>query len=87
MRNRLVQESRAINCREIGKSRRICEETDQARQLRIELCMQQDRIPATVSQLTRIQDLQNWVTGQIRDNFRILKQRAALERSMFPVNP
>ena len=40
-----------------------CEETDRARQLRIdELSMQQERNPSTVSQLL-IQDLQNKVTS------------------------
>ena len=62
MRNRLFQESRAMNCQEIEELRTICcEETDRARQLRIdELFLQQERNPSTVSQLLiQIQDLQN----------------------------
>ena len=62
--NRLFQESRARNCQEIDELRRICcEETDRARQLRIdEMSMQQERDPTTVSQLlTQIHDLQNKV--------------------------
>ena len=64
MRNRLFQESRARSCQEIDELRRICcEETDRARQLRIdEMSMQQERDPTTVSQLlTQIHDLQNKV--------------------------
>ena len=59
MRNRLFQKSRARNCQETEEI--CCEETDRARQLRIdELSMQQERNPTTVSQrLTQIQDLQN----------------------------
>ena len=62
MRNRRFQESRARDCQEIEESRRICcEETDRARQLRnVELSVQQERNPTTVSQLLiQIQDLQN----------------------------
>ena len=62
MRNRLFQERRARNCQDIEELRRICcEETDRARQLRIdELSVQQERSPSTVSQLlTQIQDLHN----------------------------
>ena len=66
MRNKLFQESRTRNCQEIEELRRICcEETDRARQIRIdEWSMQQDRIPTTVSLLlTQIQDLQNKVNS------------------------
>ena len=62
MRSRFFQGSRARNCQEIDELRRICcEETDRARQLRIdELSMQLERHPTTVSQLlTQSQDLQN----------------------------
>ena len=53
MRNRLFQERRARDCQEIEDLRRICcEETDRARQLRIdELSIQRERNPTTVSQL------------------------------------
>ena len=63
MRNRLFQESRARNCQEIEEV--CCEETDRARQLRIdELSLQQERNPITVSQLlTQIQDFQNRVNS------------------------
>ena len=59
MRNRLFHERRAKACQEIEELTRICcEETDRARQARIdELSMHQERIPATVSQLlAHIQD-------------------------------
>ena len=52
------------DCQEIEEYRRVCcEETDRARQKKIdELSMQQERTPSTVSQpLTQIQDLQNKV--------------------------
>ena len=65
MRNRLFQESCAKDCQEIEELRRICcEETDRARQLRIdEMFMHQERNPpTTASQLiTQIQDLQSKV--------------------------
>ena len=63
-KNRLFRENRAKNCQQIEKLRRICcEETNRARQARIdELSMHQERNPTTVSQLlTQIQDLQNKV--------------------------
>ena len=66
MKNRLFQESCARNCQDIEELRRICcEETDGARQLRIdEMFMQQKRNPAIVSQLlTQIQDMQNKVNS------------------------
>ena len=74
MRNRLFQESRARNCQEIEELRRICcEETDRARQLRIdELYMQQERnpYPTTLSQLlTQILDLQNKVNSLMLEFF------------------
>ena len=62
MRNRLFRENQATNCREIEELRRIsCEETDRARQARIdELSLHQDRNPTTASHLLiQIQDLQN----------------------------
>ena len=55
-----------LNCQEIEELRRICcEETDRARQARIdELTVHQVRNPTTVSQLlTQIQDLQNKVNS------------------------
>ena len=64
MRNGLVQENRARNCQEFEDSQRVCcEETDRARQARVdELSLQQQRNPTTVSQLlTQVQDLQNKV--------------------------
>ena len=64
MRHRIFQEHRARNCQDIQELRRICcEETNRARQLRLdELSVQQERNPSTVSQLlTQIQDLQNKV--------------------------
>ena len=60
MRNRLFQESRARNWQEIDELRRICcEESDRARQLRIdELSVQEERDPDAVSRLlTQVQDL------------------------------
>ena len=66
MRNRLYQESHIRPCQEIQESRRICcEETDRARQARIdELSVHQKRNPTTVSQLlTRIWELQNKVNS------------------------
>ena len=53
MRNRVFQEGRAKDCQEIETLRRICcEETDRARQLRIDdLSLQQERNPSAVSQL------------------------------------
>ena len=79
LRNRLFRENQAKHCQEIEKLRRICcEETDQAGQARIgELSLHQEKNPTTVSQLLT----------QIQQTFTILKQRAALERLMFPVNP
>ena len=65
-KNRLFQESHAINCQEIDELRRICcEESDRARRLRIdEMSLQQERNSTTVSQLlTQIQDLQNKVNS------------------------
>ena len=64
LRNRLFQERQPKNCQEIEELRRICcEETDRARQARIdELSMQQQRNPATVSQMkAQIRDFQNKV--------------------------
>ena len=66
IRNRLFQESRARDCQEIEELRRICcEETDRARQLKIdELSMEQERNPTTVSQLlAQIQNFQNRVNS------------------------
>ena len=66
MRNRLFRENQAKDCQEIEELRRICcEETDRARQAKIdELSMHQERNPTTVSQLlTQIQDLQNKVNS------------------------
>ena len=57
MTNTLFRENQAKDCQEIAKLKRICcEETDRARQARIEdLFMHQERNPTTVSQLlTRI---------------------------------
>ena len=62
MRSRLFQESHARNYPEIEELQRICcEETDRARQLRIdELSLQQERNPTAASQLvTLVQDLQH----------------------------
>ena len=66
MRNRLFQKSRARDCQEIEELWRICcEETDRARQWKIEeFSTQQERNPSSVSQLlTQIQDLQNKVNS------------------------
>ena len=53
MRNGLYRENQAKDCQEIEELRRICcEETDRARQARIdEMSVQQERNPTTVSQL------------------------------------
>ena len=66
LRNRLFQEDHARDCHEIEELSRICcEETDQARQVRIEeLSMQQQKNPATVSQMmAQIRDLQKKVNS------------------------
>ena len=66
MRNKIFEENRVTDCQEIEELRRICcEETDRARQWKIdEISMQQDRNPSTMSQLlTQIQDLQNKVNS------------------------
>ena len=66
MRNRIFQENRARDCQEIEELRRICcEETDRARQMRIdESSMRQERNPSSVSQLlTQIRDMQNTVNS------------------------
>ena len=65
-RNGLFRENQATDCQEIEELRRICcEETDRARQARIdELSMHQERNPTTVSQLlAQNQDLQNKVSS------------------------
>ena len=70
MRNRLFRESHARDCQTIEELRRICsEETDRARQLRIdELVMHQERNPTTVSPLlSQIQDLQTKVNSDVRE--------------------
>ena len=76
---------------ESRKMRRICcEETNRARQARIdEMSMQQERNPTTVSQLlTQIQDYKTkQIPCQMRENFTILNRGAALERPTFPANP
>ena len=62
LRNRLFQEIQAKDCQQFEELRRICcEETDRARQARIdELSVHQMRNPRIVSQQsTQIQDLQN----------------------------
>ena len=64
LRNGLCQEDRAGDCQEIEELRSICrEETDRARQARIEeLSMHSERNPTTVSQLmAEIRELQNKV--------------------------
>ena len=64
MRNGDFREYKAKGCQDIEEFRRICcEETDRARQARIdELSMQQERNSTTVSQLmTQIRELQNKV--------------------------
>ena len=69
MENRLFQENHARDGREIQELRRICcEETDRARQARIdELSMHQEKNPTTVGQLLgQIRELQK------RENFTIL---------------
>ena len=66
MENKLFRENCARDCQEIEELRKICcEDTDRARQLRIdELSMHQERNPTTVSQfLTQIQDSQNKVNS------------------------
>ena len=89
MRKRLFQEHQAKDCQEIDELRIICcEETDRARQIRIdELSVHQERNPTTVSQiLTQIQELQNKVNS-LSDARKIFDQRAALEHPTFSVNP
>ena len=66
MRNRLFQFDHARNCKEIEELKRFCcEETDRARQARIdELSLHQERNPTTVSQLmAQIRELQNRVNS------------------------
>ena len=66
MRTRLYQQSHRRTCQEIVELRRICcEETDRARQVRIdEMSVQHVRDPTSVTQLvTQIQDLQNKVNS------------------------
>ena len=66
MRNRLSRANSAKDCQDIEELSRICcEETDRARQLKMdELSMQQVRNPTAVSQLlTQIQDVQNKVNS------------------------
>ena len=66
MRNGLFREHQAKDCRGIEEFVRICcEETDRARQARIdELFMHQEKNPTTVSQLlTQIRDLRNKVNS------------------------
>ena len=65
MRNRLYQESHIRTCQEIEELRRICcEETDRARQARIDELSTHQKRDATVSQLlTQNQDLQNKVNS------------------------
>ena len=63
MENRLHQECHTRSCRESEELRRVCcEETDRARQLRIdELSMQLERGPNTLSHLrTQIQDARDF---------------------------
>ena len=63
---RVGRENQARDCQAVEELRRICcEETDRARQARIdELSVRQERNPTTVSQLlTQIQDLQNNVNS------------------------
>ena len=65
-KNRLFQEDHARDCQEIEELSRICcEETDQARQVRIEeLPMQQQRNPTTLNQMmAQIRDLQKKVNS------------------------
>ena len=67
--NRLFQEDHARDCQEIEELRRICcEETDQARQARIEeMSLQQQRNPTTVSRMkAQIRGLQNKVNFLVR---------------------
>ena len=62
LRNRLCQQNHATDCQEIEDLRRICcEETDSARQARIdELSVHQERNPTTVSQvMAQIRELHN----------------------------
>ena len=66
LRNRLFQEDHARDCQDIERWRRFCcDETDRAKQARIdELSMYQERNPTTVSQLmAQIQELQNKVNS------------------------
>ena len=66
MRNRLFQEDHVRDCQEIEELRRICcEETDRARQARIdELSLRPERNPTTVSQLmAQIRELQNKINS------------------------
>ena len=66
LRKRLFQEDHARDCQEIEELRSICcEEANRARQARNdELSMQQERNPATVSQVVaQIRDLQNKVNS------------------------
>ena len=81
LRNRLFQEDHARDCQEIEELRRnFCEETDRARQARIdELSLHQERNPTSVSRLlTQIQDFLNKVnSARMQETFTILNQRAA----------
>ena len=66
LRNRVFEEDRARDCQEIEEWRKICcEDTDRARQARIdELPGLQERNPTTVSQLmTQIRELHNKVNS------------------------
>ena len=61
-RNKLFRESRTKDCQEIQElRRRCCEESDRARQAKLdEWCVQQQRNPHTASQLlTQIRELQD----------------------------
>ena len=91
-RNRLFRENHARDCQEIEELRRVCcEETDRARQARIdELSVHQERNPLTVSPLlAQFQDLHNKVIplSHAREFFRILKQRAASGATHVPSQP
>ena len=88
MRNGLFRENQANDCQDIEELRRIyCEETDRARPARIdELSMHQERNLMIESIVDSISGFREQLC-QMRWNFTIVKQRAALKRPTFPVSP
>ena len=91
MRKRLFREHQAKDCQEIKELRRICcEESDRARQARIdELSVHQERNPTTASQLlARIQDLKNRVNSMSdAREFNEPETANSTREPTFPVTP